>query len=432
MTSQNILGWIFTAFSCLIAIISFFTTTIWLAYGIWNRIHNISPKIAKKLLITNWGAAISFAITTASQCVHSIQMLADSLKTDTETQFVSDFEAEDLQFSLLLSSFFYLIGKFLLYFVFYLRLFYLLKGSIFAYENKYYFRIKCLIGLTCLCAFLIIPTAMVNNASFESLSNLFAIVFLLCDIGVPIMLNVMFIKKMHEIQTFIAVKVLPERYQPQSPRSPSVPSTNAHKAHVDVDTDTDRDRQSDRDGASSGSELSPRPMSSSSQLAVNVAMDKFKDKNYRIDKSVSLELESGTQTPTASKSKVSHGDYNHNFSYKQRSISSINVDRDQLKKKRENEKLLVLITRLGLLSSVIMISSLIFLGIVAVYTVVKDSSSVIVPVLWVSMAADGCINTVCLILYFNFASSMYKLLCCCCTTKCVSTVLPKCLCKCCK
>ena len=361
MTSQTLAGWFFTTFSCLLAIISFLTTTIWLTYGIWSKIQGSTSKISKNLLLTNWGAAIAYSITTLSVCIHSIHILADSLDLDQNTQFIYDFESENLQVPLLLASFCYLIGKFLLYFVFYLRLFYLLDQTTFAYKNKYYFGIKCAIGLTCICAFLIIPTSMIDDDILQSVSHLFSILFLLCDIGVPITLNIMFIKKIDEIRRFIAEQIVPECcYQP--PLVPIVTST------------TDRDS--------------------------DVTID---ESDMQAQKHAQLEL--------------------------------YNSDRSHKKLKRQYESLLVLITRLGLLSGIMTISSLIFLVIVAIYIWIRDVEnkiSIMGPILWISMAADGCINTVCLILYFNFATSMYKLLCRCCTTKCVSTVLTECLCKCCK
>ena len=439
MASQIVAAWIFTAFSCVITIISLLATLVWLIYGACNKkFHNSTTGIATRLLITNCVAAVAFVVTTVATCIHCIQLLADSLTNNSNSknkkQFITDFEAENLQFSLLLSSSFYLIGKFLLYFVLYFRLFYLLNESIFAYNPKYYFRIKCGIATTIVCAFAIMILSIFHNDYLEMISNLFTILYLLCDIIVPVVLNFMFIKKMHEIQIFIAEKIEPQLdYQSRSLSN----QPHSKDTYGDDNGNNINNGQlpSDIDVPPLSSTVIPSASTSSTSSPTRaISMEKIKSRSLDAMTSGLNVTDKDThayvgkpQTPRSMSGSISN----------QRRVSSKDekLQKHKKHKKLDHETLLVLITRVGLLSAVITVSSLIFLVIVAMYTwteIVEDQTSIMTPILWISMAADGCINTVCLILYFNFATPMYKLLCCCCTTRCVSTVLPKCLCKCCK
>ena len=89
------------------------------------------------------------------------------------------------------------------------------------------------------------------------------------------------------------------------------------------------------------------------------------------------------------------------------------------------DKLLTRVARLCVLSTTIAVSSLVFLGVVGIYT----ANSAVNALLWITMSIDSSINVFCLILYFDFAVPLYNRLCGkCCKTKCVATVLPMCLC----
>ena len=191
--ANSFVGWFITTIACLVALISCSTTIYWSIYGVIYR--KSVKKAAIALLVVNWAAGISFGVVTILVAIHCLLILND----ENDDDFITEFEADNLQTSLLIGSIFYLIGKFLLYFVLYLRLYYLLENTLFAYQKKYYNYVKCCIIATIIFAIAIVVPALFHNDNLEIISNIFTMLYLLCDIIVPIILNFMFIKKMYDI-----------------------------------------------------------------------------------------------------------------------------------------------------------------------------------------------------------------------------------------
>ena len=143
LTFEVTIGWTLTTISCVVSILALSMTTYWSLYGLFSKkAKGWFKKISKKLLLVNWSASVSFTIVTVPVAIHSITILLQSLDSSKNINFITDFEAENLQTLLLISIMFYLIGKFLIYFVLLLRLVYLLQDTPFAYDKKSYNMIK--------------------------------------------------------------------------------------------------------------------------------------------------------------------------------------------------------------------------------------------------------------------------------------------------
>ena len=174
------LGWTALAF------IPFAVGMISFVYWTYKSIQlrEMFAKLIKSLLYLNWFAIVVFTIASGlifGECIYAIIRGID---------FSSEFEQEDIQLTLLVAIGFYLVGKYLVYFVLYLRLFHTLDNSAYSYQPRTYkivkYSIFCevFLGLLAVVAF---TTAEDDN---DFIGVVVGGIYFLMDIIIPVALNV--------------------------------------------------------------------------------------------------------------------------------------------------------------------------------------------------------------------------------------------------
>ena len=167
-------------------------------FGYWvYRSVELSRKFAKylkSLLIVNWIAVGAFFLDNLMVAIETIRALAIG------KDFSEDFEEEDLQPTLALASLGYIVGKWSVYCILYLRLYYTLNKSAYSYNSRAYKMIKWAIVAEVFFTLLALALFVVaDDGPIYLVAQLSVIPFFLLDVGIPITLNVMFIKKTHQI-----------------------------------------------------------------------------------------------------------------------------------------------------------------------------------------------------------------------------------------
>ena len=401
------IGWITTVITCCSSIVALSVILFWCHHSMMTQLKQQVKKMRNptatrsqktkykttiKLFSISWVSVITFTAVTIGIAIHCVTILSDQYSS-----FVHDFEATNLETTLLVSILFYLLGKFLIYFVLYLRLFFLLFGSMFAYSNKLYLLIKLVMTANIIVALLAFGFSIGEDNISILLTNIFRLIYLLFDIGIPIWLNILFIKKLYQIGNFFM--------QPVDTASVTVTTTaTPARTHSSVEDNDPSRRNLNLASYSVSPETSTNGDTSTTNRDIDVDVDRM------------------TTTTTNTNTNMN------------RQKASSGMVKHVLKTPR-NRKLLGHVARLSVLSTTIAVSSFIFLGVSGVYTTiqhVRDRATLMNVILWITMSIDSCINVVCLILYFDFAISLYNQICGkCCKTRCVATVLPKCIC-CCK
>lgn len=370
------------------ALVSLSVTIGWLIYAIIGYCANKGSlsDIAPKLVITNWIAAIAFATVPLYTFMHCRWLLENVENENKNVDFIYDFKTRSMHLWLRWSSVFYFFGKFLLYIVLYLRLVYLLKDSLFSYNEKTYHQMRCAISAPIV--FAIVNYAIQVFIGENIIGYLFAILYILCDICIPLTFNVMFIRKMNEINEFIHVGTLKMMQFPSDSQS----TTNHDNKNKNIDIN----------------------------ITVNSRPCESKSHN---------EKEINTNTKTDSKQANSA-----KLQEESTKIDTVSIitNVSKMESKKDQLHFLSVVARVTLLSVLITISSLMVFVIVGLYVAIH--SEIVTCVMWISIAIDSFINTICLVLYFEFAKPMYNLFCCCCSNSyCVVNFLPKYLsCFCCR
>lgn len=189
-------SWIVTGVVAVMFLLSFCLILFW----IFQLCHNQSSNVDKKFIILNGAASCCFTGVSFAVLSHCVLLL---ISTDNSQTFFTDFESDylfdtDKPIVLYCGMLLYLIGKYLLYLVLYLRLYFCLRDSIFRLSNKQYKIIKCLIMVCVISGF--IATII---SSFEEQLGIFVycsyIAYLLLDLTVPIWLNVLFVMKLYKV-----------------------------------------------------------------------------------------------------------------------------------------------------------------------------------------------------------------------------------------
>ena len=351
-------------------------------------------KTTIKVFFINFVCVTTFTIVSIIIAIHSVIILYHTLQPnayayDTYTgQFIKDFEADQMQTQLVISILLYLFAKYLMYFILYLRLFYLLVGSMFAYSDKLYLLIKSSIILNIIFPLMALMFSTNKDEISKILTNIFRALYLLLDIGIPIWLNILFIKKLYEIGSFF---MQPIGDIAIAGKSATATNSNTMNYNININTNTN---------TNTNTSTANTPPPASDDLDFDLNTNKDDNVNTR-----QLETRTG-----------------------QAEADSVVID-------KRYHKLLTHMARLSVLSAIIATSSLIFFGVVGVYVAIKlktQTPTVMNVLLWIVMSFDSSINVFCLILYFDFAISLYNRICgACCATKCVANVMPMCLC-CCK
>ena len=206
--------WIITILSCLLAVISPIITLYWFYLWKWHKKEgsNNDPSAMptnKTFSILNVSAIIFFSFVAIFVFIRCVVVLSNSLNNSSQVNFSANFESDvDSDFIdaiLLLAAIFYLIGKYQLYFILYLRLFFALHGSMFEYPPKYYKIMKGLIIGCLICPF---ASLICGILQFLAGSIIFTAIFIVLDVTYPIGVNILFIRKLYQVGTFFIQRKL--------------------------------------------------------------------------------------------------------------------------------------------------------------------------------------------------------------------------------
>ena len=307
-----------------------------------------------------------------------------------------EFERDNIQISSLLGAFFYLLAKYLLYFVLYLRLYHVLKDSMFNYSQSFYAKIQAVILVSFICAISAILFRLIDVWIGILIAST---IYFLIDLLFPIWLNILFIKKLYQIGVFVI---------------------NSSKLKS-----TSMTTRSDQDNNEKTAEKSNQ--SQESQLQGSQGSKESKE-------SKESKGSNGSQPQTTMNHLKTTSNKINKISENNMNPTSSNTKREGQRKPVATDKLLQTISRFSVLSFLIIISSLIFLIVTTIvsFSIGDDTDTgggLARPIVWNLMVLDACTNEICLILYFEFVQKLYGILCHCCTTQRVSTIMPKiCLC----
>ena len=174
------LGW--TGLAC----VPFLICTINLFYWIYKSIQlrEKFEQITKSLLYLNWMAIIVFTIASGlifAECILAII---------NEVDFSSEFEQDDIQLMLLIAIAFYLIGKYLVYFILYLRLFYTLDNSAYSYQAKTYKIVKYSIFFEIFLGIIAVIAFTTADDDNDFVAVVIGGIYFILDIIIPVTLNV--------------------------------------------------------------------------------------------------------------------------------------------------------------------------------------------------------------------------------------------------
>ena len=404
MSESCMIGWSVTICACLLAIVSVSAMLYWIVRSIQIQkvmtTSNGFSKFNKKLLVVNGSSIVVFTVVSVIIGIHCTVTLHESYNSRTNIDFINDFESTNIQLTLTLSAFFYLIGKLLVYIVLYLRLHYALKESLFAYSDIFYIKLKIIISICIISALLSLVFGPFN---FILGMYIFFSIYAILDIVIPIRLNILFINKLHQIGNFminlrpsqpqqtnkITVKQQ-QKQQKQQKEQPNIPKT------LYVTTESEHASQME----------STNIDNSANSKTANL--------------SAAIENQSEKSTNTDDKNSSGHSGHHAQKKY---------------------EKLFSVLSRFSILGSTITISSLLYLLIVVITIIMapqeEDDSGVLVAnigtlIRWTLLSVDACINSICLILYFEYILSLYNIFCYSCNkTDCAKNCLITCcLCKC--
>ena len=176
--------------------IPFLIGSVTLGYWIYRSVQLSKKfrKYLKSLLVFNWISICSFYL-----CMFMTE-LETLLQLGRDKDFSTEYEDPDLQVTFALSSLGYIVGKWSVYTILYLRLYYTLNKSAYSYNEKIYKAVKYAIIAEII--FTLIPTALfviADDGPVFLAAQLAVIPFFLLDVGIPVALNIMFIKKTYQI-----------------------------------------------------------------------------------------------------------------------------------------------------------------------------------------------------------------------------------------
>ena len=364
-------GWIVTICACLLAIVSVSATLYWVVRSIQIQnamtTSNSYSKFNKKLLMVNGSSIIVFTVVSVIIAIHCVIRLFQCYNSSTNIDFINDFESSNIQLTLTLSAFFYLIGKLLVYIVLYLRLHYALKESLFAYTDAFYTKLKIIISICIISALLSFVSA---SFGFLIGALICTVVYAILDIVIPIRLNILFINKLHEICNFMI-------------------NLRASKSQMQLELQPETNKKAGNDKVQQ------------------------QHKQQQTVQKLQIASQSG-----------------------QTSEDDTNIE--QAQKKYEN--LLSVLSRFSTLGATVTISSLLYLLIVVITIMVSPQetnedlleANIGALIRWTLLSVDACINSICLMLYFEYTLSLYNIFCYSCNkTDCAKNCLVTfCLCNC--
>ena len=303
----------------------------------------------------------------------------------TPNRFLAKFET-DLS---LISLIFYLPAKWCLYFILYLRLKLVLKDSQFAYSDKHYFKIRVAIWVSILSGVTAaISSLMTSSKVLILMAFAVGFIFLILDLLIPLWLNIMFIYKFFQIGRFVQStrKQLSIKVQVSNTANTMTTSTDTKKITDCNNTNINKNSQ----------------LSINSETNINI-MHNNSESNYNINTDGHVEI--------AVLTVGSSNNMNSNSNHTSQPVTS------QYSHNSNDNLLLQRVSKFAVLSLVIAISSIAFLGALIAQFFIISMKGVdnVPPIGWLTMHTDSCINVVCLVLYFPFANWVVKrCLCICC------------------
>ena len=196
--ADSVIVWFIVFFHCSFGCLSCISIIYWIRYA-FIASHNKVTSFQKSFLWTNHVAIFVFGIVCIGFGVHSIAGLIASNGGTNYNKFLSYYIYPYPHIEIPIIGVFYTFDKVLLYCNLYLRLKYLLKDSLFEYDNNVYLKIKILIIIN----FFVISGMMLTIFIFHNIAVILSFFYLIIDIILPIHINILFIKKLRQIHRYM-------------------------------------------------------------------------------------------------------------------------------------------------------------------------------------------------------------------------------------
>lgn len=181
-----------------VGMVSFVSLCYWCFHACY-RAKTEMAALDNNFKILNWLAIITLFVINALLSVVSVVVLLHS----EHDKFIHLFEqiTEDSHYEVdLIVSTMYIINKYFMYFVLILRLKILLKSSPFKVKSNTYNKFRLIIILT---IFIIIGAMFLLVSDLDVYGIIAAFLYLIMDILIVIWLNILFVQKLNQINTFL-------------------------------------------------------------------------------------------------------------------------------------------------------------------------------------------------------------------------------------